>query len=72
MAILKSRFGQDGITFDNIIFNNATVQIDMTDEGGKGTTFLQSNAVKAINDQNRVNEALESLNRLPGVNTSNN
>ena len=68
MAILKSRFGQDGITFDNIIFNNATVQIDMTDESGRGTTFLESNAVKAINDQNRVNEALESLNRLPGVN----
>ena len=72
MAILKSRFGKDGITFDNIIFNNATVQIDMTDEGGKGTTFLQSNAVKAVNDQNRVNEALESLNKLRGVNGNTN
>tara|TARA_R110000803_G_scaffold74903_3_gene139028 strand:+ start:3807 stop:5219 length:1413 start_codon:yes stop_codon:yes gene_type:complete len=72
MAILKSRFGQDGITFDNIVFNNATVQIDMTDEGGKGSTFLQSNAVKAVNDQNRVNEALNSLNKLPGINKDTN
>jgi len=72
MAILKSRFGKDGIQFDNVIFNNATVQIDMTEDSGKGNTFLQSNAVKAINDQNRVNEALESLNKLPGVNGNTN
>ena len=30
MAILKSRFGKDGITFDDILFNNGTIQIDMT------------------------------------------
>jgi len=67
MAILKSRFGQDGITFDNVIFNNATVQIDMTEDGGKGNTFLQSKEVKKTNDQSRVNEALAALNKLPGA-----
>jgi len=30
MAILKSRFGSDGIIFEDITFNNATMQIDMT------------------------------------------
>jgi len=30
MAILKSRFGKDGIIFDNIVFDNARIQIDMS------------------------------------------
>lgn len=67
MAILKSRFGKDGITFDNVTFDNATVQIDMSEDTSKGSTFLQSNAVKVVNDQARVNEALESLKKLPGM-----
>ena len=67
MAILKSRFGKDGIQFDNVIFNNATVQIDMTEDGGKGNTFLESKEVKKTNDQARVNEALLALNKLPGA-----
>jgi len=29
MAILKSRFGKDGIIFEDIIFDNAKIQIDM-------------------------------------------
>lgn len=29
MAILKSRFGKDGIVFQDIMFNNATIQINM-------------------------------------------
>lgn len=29
MGILKSRFGADGIIFDNVIFNNATLQIEI-------------------------------------------
>jgi alpha-D-ribose 1-methylphosphonate 5-triphosphate synthase subunit PhnG len=29
MAILKSRFGKDGVVFEDIVFNNATIQIDM-------------------------------------------
>jgi hypothetical protein len=31
MAILKSRFGKDGIVFQDIQFNNATIQISMDD-----------------------------------------
>jgi replicative DNA helicase len=36
MAILKSRFGKDGIIFEDIIFDNARIQIDMeTTKTGK-------------------------------------
>lgn len=34
MAILKSRFGKDGIVFENIIFNNGTIQIEMEPNAG--------------------------------------
>jgi hypothetical protein len=32
MAILKSRFGLDGVIFENILFDNARIQIDMSDD----------------------------------------
>ena len=32
MAILKSRFGKDGIVFSDIRFDNARIQIDMTED----------------------------------------
>lgn len=32
MAILKSRFGKDGIVLPDIKFNNATIQIDMSED----------------------------------------
>ena len=36
MAILKSRFGKDGIIFEDIVFDNARIQIDMGQNmGGK-------------------------------------
>jgi hypothetical protein len=34
MAILKSRFGKDGVVFEDIVFNNATIQIDMEKDRG--------------------------------------
>lgn len=45
MAILKSRFGRDGIRFDNIVFDNARINIDMTEDGG-AQTFLEAEADK--------------------------
>ena len=67
MAILKSRFGKDGIEFRDVIFDNGTVQIDMSEDTSQGKTFLESKEVQKIKDQNRVNEALDSLRRLPGM-----
>jgi hypothetical protein len=37
MAILKSRFGQSGQIFENIRFDNATIQIDMGENQGART-----------------------------------
>lgn len=59
MAILKSRFGQDGIIFSDIIFDNGKIQIDVTQERGK--SFLETRELKEHRDQNRVNFVLDSL-----------
>jgi len=59
MAILKSRFGKDGITFDDILFNNGTIQIDMSTDDSRGKTFLESTEIKKVREQNVINEALD-------------
>lgn len=71
MAILKSRFGKDGIEFHDVVFNNGTVQIDMSEEASTGKTFMESKEIKKVNDQNRVNDALNSLRRLTEEGDSN-
>jgi replicative DNA helicase len=53
MAILKSRFGKDGVRFDDIIFDNSRIQIDMT-ESIKATTFRQAKVIKEAKDNDRV------------------
>lgn len=68
MAILKSRFGKDGIEFHDVLFDNGTVQIDMTEEVGRGKTYKESKEVKRVNDQNSVNNALDSLRRASNEN----
>jgi nucleoside-triphosphatase THEP1 len=53
MAILKSRFGVDGIIFENIRFDNASIQIDMTDDMvGKNQSDFKKD--KEIDDVKRV------------------
>ena len=71
MAILKSRFGKDGITFDDILFNNGTIQIDMTTDESRGKTFLESTEIKKIREQEAVNGALDSLQNLSNLNNNN-
>ena len=61
MAILKSRFGKDGIVFSDIIFDNGRVLVDITEDGEQGNTFLEAEQIKQQTDQNRVNEVF--LNR---------
>jgi hypothetical protein len=60
MAILKSRFGKSGVVFEDIIFDNSTVQIDMS-QNSNGKSFYDHDEVKDSNSQDRVNNLLEIL-----------
>lgn len=53
MAILKSRFGKDGVIFSDIKFDNATIQIDIT-KNHNGQSFLDKNVEKAADTQDKI------------------
>ena len=53
MAILKSRFGKSGVIFENILFDNARIQIDMGDSSGPKTQIEHKND-KVKSDKQRV------------------
>jgi hypothetical protein len=67
MAILKSRFGKDGIIFEDITFDNARIQIDMGQSKGARTQTEYRKDVE-ISDQARVNEVLASTKRKAVIN----
>lgn len=54
MAILKSRFGKDGIVFSDIKFDNARIQIDMG-EDSKPRSQTEHKTEKTQQSQARVN-----------------
>lgn len=58
MAILKSRFGKDGMIFSDIIFDNAKIQIEMGD-GGESRTQTEYKKDVEVNHQKRVNAVME-------------
>ncbi len=60
MAVLKSRFGKDGIVFQDIRFDNARIQIDMGNSKG-GRTYSEQKEDKKISQQKTVNEALDRV-----------
>jgi replicative DNA helicase len=53
MAILKSRFGKDGLVFEDIIFNNGTIQIEMT---GKSNNAISVSNLKSNNTNKSMNK----------------
>jgi replicative DNA helicase len=57
MAILKSRFGKDGVVFNDIRFDNANIQIDMGDSKGARTNS-EHKQDKAEYSQKRINEVM--------------
>jgi len=57
MAILKSRFGKDGIIFEDIKFDNATIQIDMGQSKGGKTKTEHKKGVE-LSQQARLNTLL--------------
>jgi hypothetical protein len=69
MAILKSRFGKDGIVIPNIIFNNSTVQINMTEDSGVKTQ-VQYEKDKVKDEQNYIKSLLGA--RRKNVSENNN
>ncbi len=63
MAILKSRFGKDGLVFENIRFDNANIQIDMGDSKGARTNS-EHKQDKADASQKRVNEVMGNRSNI--------
>jgi hypothetical protein len=57
MAILKSRFGADGIIFRNCTFDNSKVHIATYDNDG-GIPFSKAQEIKGVEEQAIINEAL--------------
>ena len=70
MAILKSRFGKDGIIFEDIIFDNGRVFIDMSEGAEQGKTFLQTEEHKQTKDLDRVKMLREAMLKRVDVNNS--
>jgi replicative DNA helicase len=63
MAILKSRFGKSGVIFEDIIFDNATIQIDMG-KSDKGHNRTEYKRVVEVKNQDRINQVLsEAISR---------
>jgi hypothetical protein len=59
MAILKSRFGKDGLIFEDIVFNNSTIQIENNEFKG-GRTQVEHRKDVEVNNQQRVNDLLNA------------
>jgi hypothetical protein len=72
MAILKSRFGKDGIVFEDIIFDNGRIKIDITEGGEQGKTFLETDKAKATQEQQRVNQLRDAMLKRDGIDGDNN
>jgi hypothetical protein len=64
IAILKSRFGKDGIVFENVQFNNGTIQISINESDKQGKTLYQTEEIKSVRGQLRINELYENQERL--------
>ena len=59
-AILKSRFGKSGVVFENIIFDNARIQIEMGANNRGARTRVEHKQDVKNDSQNRVNSVLEA------------
>ena len=71
MAILKSRFGKDGLVFEDIIFNNGTIQIEMNGKSNNAISvgnLKNNNKTKAIN---KVSSLMDAAMKARGNNNDN-
>lgn len=60
MAILKSRFGKDGLIFPDIIFDNSRIQIEMGENKKGARTQTEYKKDTQDNNQVRINSVLEA------------
>jgi len=64
MAILKSRFGKDGVIFEDIVFNNGTLVIDTNDS--RDVSFLDFEKGSKKKDSNYITELLKKKKESSG------
>mgnify|MGYP007100041043 CR=1 FL=1 len=73
MAIIKSRFGKSGKIFDNAVFNNETIQIEL-DENNVGKSIRDHKGYIDTKEKKRVGYLLDAANaaknRLNVLNTN--
>jgi hypothetical protein len=58
LSILKNRFGPAGVVFENVLFDNGSVQID-TDNGSEELTFLGVENKKEEKKRSKINDILQ-------------
>ena len=66
LAILKSRFGKDGVIFEDILFDNSTIQIDTT--MSSDVSFLDFEKGEEKKKSTLVIEAIKKKKGLLGGN----
>jgi len=63
MAILKSRIGDDGIIFEDCVFNNKKLIIDTTSINS-GTSFSQFKENKKVSEEDRIRDLLNKKSKI--------
>jgi hypothetical protein len=66
MAILKSRFGKSGLIYEDIVFDNARIQIEMEDSM-TGHSRSEYKKVVEVKQQERVNTLMDARNVSLGL-----
>ena len=64
IAILKSRFGDDGIIFSDIMFDNSRIQIEMSHSNSFGQTTGEYKKSSEENKQKRIKEVFDARQKL--------
>ena len=69
MAILKSRFGKDGVIFEDIVFDNSTITIDTS--SSSDVSFLDFGKNQDKKKSNRIQDALKLRQEFLNKNKTN-
>lgn len=59
MAILKSRIGKDGVIFENIVFNNKTVDINISKDDNPMSFMDKKGGMDSMKQQELINKIYE-------------
>jgi len=58
IAILKSRFGKDGMVFEDVVFDNGTIQIEMDAKSSNSVTITQAKDNRKSKGLNKAFDAI--------------